>query len=267
MSISGPFKYEDMDDVPESWHIHPPDFVGVASGKSGTSWWFKLLIEHPSVKPNRLNRKELIYFNHYGYNGIDSADIETYRNAFASPSGCICGEWSPGYLNHPLAINYLARAVPETRILAIVRNPIDRTLSALNQQLATRCKILDLEGLHLYIFKTFSIYPNIFFNSLYYRPFKNLLKFFKPSQILVLQYEQCKLSPENEIKKTYRFLNIDDQFIPKELVESVNKIPYSIPLLSEHARCRMAEYFYDDVLSLQKLFPEIDISLWKDFNK
>lgn len=265
-SLSRPFNYSDMDSVPMGRHIGPPDFVGVASGKAGTSWWYKLLIEHPSVTPNRLNRKELNYFIHFAYNGIDSNAIEKYRNAFATPKNSICGEWSPGYLNFPFAIDYLAAAVPETKILAIVRNPVDRILSAQNQQLSKRAGMLGLKGNRLYIFQKFSIFPNVLFMSFLYNPFKRLLRHFHRSQILLLQYEKCRIEPEEEIKKTYSFLNIDEQFVPPSLRKPVNKKPYLIPRLDENARKRLAEYFFDDVMAFLQLFPEIDISLWKDFD-
>ena len=265
--LTRPFEERDMAPVPPGWIIGPPAFVGIASGKAGTSWWYKLLMEHPSVKPNRLNSKELTYFNHFGYNGIESQQIETYRHAFAAPKGCISGEWSPSYLNFPLAINYLANTAPETKILAIVRNPVDRILSAQNQQLVKRIKILNLKDDRSNIFKTFSVFPNVFLNTFLYMPFKQLLKLFKRSQILILQYEKCKQYPEREIEKTYHFLNIDEHFIPPGLNESVNRIPYSIPPFSKNARKLIAEYFLDDVNYFKKLFPEIDISLWKDFNE
>ena len=74
------------------------------------------------------------------------------------------------------------------------------------------------------------------------------------------------MDPEEEIKKTYRFLNIDEQFVPPSLNKPVNKKPYLIPPLNENARKRLAEYFFDDVMAFLQLFPEIDLSLWKDFD-
>ncbi len=193
--------------------------------------------------------------------------IESYRKAFAAPGDCICGEWSPGYLNYPLAIDYIAKTVPETKILVIVRNPVDQVLSAQNQILSKQAKILHLKGDRAYLYNTFSIFHVAFFNSFLYKSFQRLLELFDRSQILILQYEKCKSNPREEIAKTYRFLDIDDQFIPPSLNKKVNKKPYLIPKLNPEERAHLSEYFYADVMFFVKNFPEIDLSLWKDFGK
>src|SRR5258708_7715376 len=118
-----PFEKKDMDKVPEGWKTSGPHFVGIGSGKAGTSWWYHLLLQHPEIKPNLLRTKELQYFCHFGPAGMDSVAIENYRQAFAAPENSICGEWSPIYLSYPLAMDHLAVSAPETKLLAIIRNP------------------------------------------------------------------------------------------------------------------------------------------------
>lgn len=260
-----PFMERDMAPLPPHWSVGPPNFVGVASGKAGTTWWYRLLIEHPSVKPNRLNRKELCYFYHFGYKGMTGQSIETYRKAFAAPENCICGEWSPGYLNYPLAIDYLAKTVPETKILVIVRNPVDQVLSAQNQILSKQAKILHFKSDRAYLYKTFSVFQVAFFNSFLYKSFQRLLELFDRSRVLILQYEKCKLSPRQEIAKTYCFLGIDDQFIPPSLNKKINKKAYLVPKLKPDERAYLSGYFYEDVMAFVKSFPEIDLDLWEDF--
>lgn len=90
--LKGPFNEQNLRPVPEGWEARPPDFIGVASGKAGTSSWYRLLLEHPSVKQNRLGRKELSYFYHFGYREMTRKAADAYRQAFAAPKGSICGE-------------------------------------------------------------------------------------------------------------------------------------------------------------------------------
>ena len=40
-------------DVPPGWELLPPDFVGVGTMKSGTSWWWSILASHPDVASPR----------------------------------------------------------------------------------------------------------------------------------------------------------------------------------------------------------------------
>src|SRR5262245_16650115 len=65
--------------VPDDWKIGNPSFIGIGCPKAGTTWWFRLLLEHPSVKPNRLDTKDLFYFFHFGYHAMDTTAIEIYR--------------------------------------------------------------------------------------------------------------------------------------------------------------------------------------------
>jgi len=168
-------------------------------------------------------------------------------------------------LNFPFAVDYLAKTAPETKILAIVRNPVDRVLSAQNQQLSKRAKFMNLKGSRAYIYKTFSIFESVIFNSFLYSPFKQLLRNFDRDQLLLLQYERCKMDPAAEIAKTYRFLGIDDAYIPKSLKREVNKSVYLIRKPQEYQRGLLADYYREDVNSFVNLFPGIDLSLWPDF--
>jgi hypothetical protein len=35
--------------VPEGMRTGAPDFVGIGAAKSGTTWWFSLLMPHPEI--------------------------------------------------------------------------------------------------------------------------------------------------------------------------------------------------------------------------
>jgi hypothetical protein len=261
-----PFTAEDLADVPPDWEAGPPDFVGVAAGKAGTSWWYQLLLDHPSVVPNRLDRKELCYFYHFGYEGMDAEAVDTYRQAFAAPPGFICGEWSPAYLNFPFALYHLAEAAPQTKLLAIVRNPVDRILSARNMQIAQRLEYMGLEGDPAYLYRTYSLTQQAALQSTLALSFERLLRLFDRSQLLLLQYEQCKQAPRDAIAQTYRFLGVDDTFVPDSLERKVNESTYILPDLDSAERARVAEYFAPDVQAFADRFPEaIDLSLWPDF--
>jgi hypothetical protein len=260
-----PLRREDLLPVPSGWKSKPPDFVGVASGKAGTTWWYELLLAHPSIKPNRLDKKELCYFYHFGYRGPDAREAATYREAFAAPEGCLCGEWSPGYLHYPLAVEHLAAVAPGIKLLAIVRNPVDRVVSALNQLMSVRMPFMNLPAEQAAVFRVFNIFPSVIANSLLHQPFRRLLNLFDRSQLLLLQYEQCRVDPAAEIAKTYAFLRVDSSFVPANLRNKVNVRPPLVPELTAEERRVLADYFVDDVHAFITLFPEVDLSLWPDF--
>lgn len=260
-----PLRAEDLPPVPAGWNTKLPDFVGIASGKAGTSWWYGLLLAHPAIKPNRPRAKELCYFNHFGYRAPTADDAANYREAFAAPEGCLCGEWSPGYLHHPFAIDHLAKVAPGVKLLAMVRNPVDRVVSALNQMLSVRVPFMNLPAEQDAVFRVFNVFPSVIANSSLHEPFRRLLQLFDRSQLLVLQYERCSRDPAAQIAKTYEFLGVDAAFVPPNLRDKVNVHPPRVPELTSTERRLLAEYFAADVQAFSKLFPAIDLSLWPDF--
>lgn len=265
MPSLGPFGLRDMKSVPNDWEVKAPDFVGISSPKAGTSWWYSLILDHPQVQGNRLNEKELAYFYHFGLDEINQEAISTYRQAFAAPKGSISGEWSPSYLWFPLAIENLFRTVPETKILILVRNPIDRYLSHLNQSsIISKRRFSDNEAMS-YLMQTFWAYPDSVQQSCLSAQLKKLLSYYDRNQVLLLQHEKCKQDTLGEISRTYSFLNIDDTYQPKEKDKPVNKINYMIENLNSKQRKRLAQYFMDEVDQIVRIYPEIDISLWPDF--
>jgi hypothetical protein len=56
--------------------------------------------------------------------------LRAYKLNFSSRR--ISGEYTPNYLEHPLILGQLAEAAPRARILVFLRNPFQRTISALN---------------------------------------------------------------------------------------------------------------------------------------
>ncbi len=104
-----------------------PDFIIIGAQKGGTTTLFRLLIRHPGVR--RPTRKELHYFSTRYHRGL-----EWYRDCFPAPDRAggretITGEASPYYLFHPHAPKRVARAVPRARLIALIRNPVDRAYS------------------------------------------------------------------------------------------------------------------------------------------
>jgi hypothetical protein len=257
-----PFTLKDLKPLPKQWQIKPPDFVGVAAGKSGTSWWYSLLLKHPQVVPNRLGMKELHYFDHFKYQGISEQEMSVYNQAFAAPDNCICGEWSPNYLTHPFCIEYLAKTCPNTKILLMLRNPVDRMISQINYLSQVRLNDFNFNANERYLYELYTIYLNGCIHSYYSGGLKQLLKYFDRSQILVLQYEHCQVNPLKEIQKTYQFLQIDWHHLPQNISKSVNKISYSIPELTPESQKRITEFLREEMQETAALFPEIDLSLW-----
>jgi len=100
-----------------------PDFLIVGAQRSGTTSLYRYLAEHPAVAPPV--RKEIQYFSlHY-----DRGD-SWYRTHFPLAGlQRVTFEATPYYLFHPAAPARAAGTVPHAKVIALLRDPVERAFS------------------------------------------------------------------------------------------------------------------------------------------
>ena len=99
------------------------DFIIIGAAKSGTSWLANNLGKNPSffVPP-----AEIHYFSRY----YERKSIEWYSGFFADRQpGQVAGERSNTYMTDPRAPARIFRELPNVKLLAILRNPVERAYS------------------------------------------------------------------------------------------------------------------------------------------
>jgi hypothetical protein len=117
-----------------------PSYLIIGAAKAGTTSLHDLLCEHPRVLPP--TEKEIHYFDfHYG------RGPGWYRAHFATKAGPeeIAGEATPYYLFHPAVPERVAADIPDARLIALLRDPIDRALSHHNHESASGYETLSFE--------------------------------------------------------------------------------------------------------------------------
>lgn len=100
-----------------------PDFVVAGFPKAGTTSLAGHLGMHPDlwIPP----QKEIGFFDAHYQRGI-----AWYEEQFAdAPRGALVGDASPTYLVRPEAVERMARDAPDVKVIAILRNPVDRAFS------------------------------------------------------------------------------------------------------------------------------------------
>jgi hypothetical protein len=112
----------------EQWAVTGalPDFVIIGGKKCGTTFLYHLLGQHPLVQPAA--SKELLFFN-----ALFDEGAEWYRQCFPAPRWedgrrTITGEASP-YMTHRYAPERMAQVIPQARLIALLRNPVERAYS------------------------------------------------------------------------------------------------------------------------------------------
>jgi hypothetical protein len=103
-----------------------PSALIIGVQKGGTTSLFNYLVRHPDVLPPI--GKEVHYFDLYYARGE-----RWYRGRFPYEyrlrGGVLTLEASPYYLVHPLAPQRAARLVPDAKLIAVLRNPVERAFS------------------------------------------------------------------------------------------------------------------------------------------
>ncbi|MGI8680927.1 MAG: sulfotransferase [Mycobacteriales bacterium] len=105
-----------------------PSFLIVGAQKAGTTFLHQELLGHPQVVAALT--KEIQYFSdHFGrgpewYSGFFPATA-----AAARYGSVVCGEATPNYLFHPLAASRIGAALPEAKVIVLLRDPVRRAFS------------------------------------------------------------------------------------------------------------------------------------------
>lgn len=116
-----------------------PDFLVIGAQKAGTTALYAYLRWHPGITGP--SWKEVSFFDRHWWRG------ETwYRGQFPLRTrGRLVGEASPSYLFHPLAAERARALVPETRLVAILRDPVERAYSQYQHEVALGREPLSFE--------------------------------------------------------------------------------------------------------------------------
>jgi len=101
-----------------------PDFVIIGAAKSASTWLHLALRQHPAVY---MPGYETRFFEDPYYNANDlGALLDELKGA---PPGAVLGIKCPNYLCTPQCAPRLAQHLPRARLVAILRNPVDRAIS------------------------------------------------------------------------------------------------------------------------------------------
>ena len=103
-----------------------PDFLVIGAQKSGTTSLAQALRRHPELFiPGTKEAK------HFGSVPDEAVAGEQYRDFFSGWSGeRLIGEATPEYLFLPAAARQIVKFVPDAKLIAVLRNPVDRLYSA-----------------------------------------------------------------------------------------------------------------------------------------
>ena len=228
----------------------PPDFIGVGAQRSGTSWWFSLLTQHPSIARASLH-KELHFLSRFGSHEPSPADAADYASWFPRPPGAIAGEWTPYYMTDCWFGALLERMAPAAKLMVILRDPVDRYESGIAHRQHRQVVGPENETRH-------------FLRGFYADHLARLDPFVDDDALLILQYERCVREPQQQLARTFAFLGVEPIEVPDVDEFRGTRSEHAYVLWPER-RASLVDAYRADVERLVARYPEIDMSLWKNF--
>ena len=205
--------------------MNQPNFILIGAAKSGTSSLYNYIKQHPSVYVSPVAKTNFFVSDFVdGKAKVEDLDFtseqidklnfpitkeEDYQQLFANVSTdkIALGEISPMYLNSFVAAKKIEASNPNVKLIAMLRNPVDRAYSGYQMQLRQAGEDRDfaanLDPEEIYIRGGF-----------YYKQLKRFFDVFDRSQIKVFLFEDFKQNPHQILKEIFTFIGVDNSFEP-----------------------------------------------------
>jgi hypothetical protein len=268
-----------------------PNFVIVGAMRSGTTSLTHYLRSHPDVFMS--TPKEPHFFDRNYHRGFDF-----YSASFAGFAGeKAIGEATQTYLYDERAIAHMAKMIPDARLVAILRNPVDRAYShywqnrSLDKENLEWAEAIDAEPGRLasndpLTHHTFSYVDR----GIYVRGLKRVSESFPRESLHLMLFEEMRDEPVAAFAALCRFLGVEQAFTPPDLGRTVNPYvsfrslgarriakrmpralqravgrmnvrPASYPPMDTHLRAHLLERFQEPNRELAEWWGR-DLSIW-----
>lgn len=257
-----------------------PNYLVIGAQKSGTTWLAAMLEQHPDVFAS--NPKEIHFFD---LASNFARGLDWYASHFEGAGAALAiGEATPNYLGvdcelpaaaaavlaasgHPITLarypdappdiaRRIQSALPDLRLVAILRNPVDRAISAFYhhvrmKRIAPFRRILDTCGEH-----------GILSMGFYHAHLQKWLELYPRERCLILVYEEDLLGEKHEtLRRVYRHLGVRDDFKPREAERRLNERSSDPWMVASYYAPSLARRVFRAVPALHGLpWPDLSIT-------
>jgi hypothetical protein len=224
-----------------------PDFIIAGATKCGTSSIYHYLSRHPQVLLS--HKKELDFYWKHFKRGVDwyLAHFPTLTDR----PDFLTGEATPNYIRFPQVAQRIKDTFPQTKIIILLRNPVDRAISWHYHKLNTGLTKLDLATAiaseidrlatvsEAEITNTGYYDPDNILTSLYIYKLKPWIEILGREQFLILKSEDFYLNTRENMEQVFKFLNLSS--CPQDSYPKVNAGSYQD--IDRNIRKILVEYF------------------------
>ena len=226
-----------------------PSFIILGTQKGGTTSLYRYLEEHPQILP--AIKKEIYFWNHHYKRGFDW--YFSHFPSLKSSANFVTGESTPSYLEDKQVAHRIAKTFPQMKLIILLRNPIERTVSqyyhwvrlGLEQQSLEAAISLELELLGNY--PETSINPNYWeqtykyiWRGMYVEFIQNWMMHFPAENFLILKSEDLYEQPQITLEKVFEFLNLPEHSLSE--FKPYNQGYYQP--MPENVHTQLRDFFY-----------------------
>ena len=210
-----------------------PNFLIIGAAKAGTNALYHYLRQHPQIYMSPWKEPKFFAFEteaDLGFraaNGRDAPvnasvilDQAEYEELFddARDGELARGEASTHYLYVEKSPGRIKTLIPDARLIAVLRNPVDRAFSSYQHLVRDDLEPLDFGAAldaepqriaehYAYLYR----YTDMGF---YSQQLDRYEKTFSENQLCVLLYDDLRSDPEETCRRIFSFLGVDEDFVP-----------------------------------------------------
>ncbi|MDY7024385.1 MAG: sulfotransferase, partial [Cyanobacteriota bacterium] len=189
------------------------DFIVIGTQKGGTTSLYYYLAKHPQIMPSLI--KEIDFWSIKYQRGL-----EWYLAHFPPiiAQNILVGEATPSYLDHCDAAERLFQIFPQTKLIVVLRNPIDRAISHYYQWIDMNWEFRSIEEAMRFELEKFNVpnfqywnQPNSYIaRGVYVEFLKQWLEIFPREQIFVIASEVFYANPTIALEQIFKFLGLSN---------------------------------------------------------
>jgi hypothetical protein len=208
-----------------------PNFLIIGAQKAGTTWLLRQLRQHPEVF---MPSEEIHFFDkeHHYTNGLSwykqFFEGVTTESAIGEKTPDYCWTNQPGAEGHlPNVHRNIYETLPDAKLILLVRNPVDRAVSAANHLIRTRRvpPQYSIDQLLVGDKRDLAQTHGVLDYGRYHKHIQAYLNYFDRDQLLVLVFEEAVVdNPQRALERVASFLGVDPSF-PFEKVQTRENPP------------------------------------------
>ncbi|MCG5056654.1 MAG: tetratricopeptide repeat protein [Limnoraphis sp. WC205] len=223
--------------------VNQPDFIIIGTQKGGTTSLYYYLAKHPQIMPSLI--KEIDFWSTKYHRGIDWY-LAHFPPVMANQN-ILTGEATPSYLDHSETPERLFKTFPKTKLIVVLRNPIDRAVSHYYQWVSMNWEFRSLEEAMTSEMERLNTpnmshwnQPNSYIaRGVYVEFFKKWLEIFPRKQMFIISSERFYSNPSCILQQMFDFLGLYNY----PLTEYKKYNARSYPDLDESMRNLLSSYF------------------------